>query len=102
MVFKLAGTSHTYNMTVNHRRRILHSTSGFPATWNDKTVQLYDDLILSVNEGDLDDCNFVIFQKNNDGSAARKLGDPTIIPMRFQLLVVRSEGELIGCLWRND
>jgi hypothetical protein len=32
--FKLAGTARTYNMTVNHRRRILHTTCGQPATWN--------------------------------------------------------------------
>ena len=33
--FKLAGTARTYNLTVNHRRRILHTTSGHLATWND-------------------------------------------------------------------
>ena len=36
--FKLALPLRTYNISVNHRRRILHSTSGHPASWNDKTL----------------------------------------------------------------
>lgn len=34
--FKMSHTARTYNVTVNHRRRILSTTSGHPATWNDK------------------------------------------------------------------
>jgi hypothetical protein len=35
---KLSLPSRTYNMTVNHRRRILYTTTGHPARWNDKTL----------------------------------------------------------------
>ena len=34
--FKMTHTARTYNITVNHRRRILSTTRGHPARWNDK------------------------------------------------------------------
>lgn len=34
---KSSSTTRSYNITVNHRRRILHSTRGGPGRWNDKT-----------------------------------------------------------------
>lgn len=36
--FKMSHTARTYNMTVNHRRRILSTTKGHPSRWNDKTL----------------------------------------------------------------
>jgi hypothetical protein len=38
--------SRTYNLTTNHRRRILHTTTGHPATYNDKTLVIYDQFAL--------------------------------------------------------
>ena len=35
-------TSKTYNLTVNHRRQILHMTRGHPGRWNDKTLVRFD------------------------------------------------------------
>jgi hypothetical protein len=35
-------TTRTFNLTVNHRRRILSTTVGYPGRWNDKTVVLFD------------------------------------------------------------
>ena len=49
--FKLKIPSRTYNMTVNHCHQILGSTSGHPATWNDKTLILFDELVSNVNDG---------------------------------------------------
>eukprot|EP00804_Cyclotella_cryptica_P020059 CCRYP_014862-RA/>CCRYP_014862-RA protein AED:0.20 eAED:0.18 QI:0/0/0/1/0/0/4/0/367 len=37
---KSSSTTRSYNITVNHRRRILHSTRGGPGRWNDKTMVL--------------------------------------------------------------
>ena len=37
-------TARSYNLTCNHRRQIFHTTSGYPARWNDKAVVLYDEL----------------------------------------------------------
>lgn len=33
-----------YNVTVNHSRRVLHVSQGYPGTYNDKTIVKYDDL----------------------------------------------------------
>ena len=49
--YKLAHTARTYNITVNHRRRILHTTSGHPARFNDKTLVLYDHFVNRLHDG---------------------------------------------------
>ena len=36
--YKESLPSRTYNICVNHRRQLLHSTRGHKARWNDKTV----------------------------------------------------------------
>jgi hypothetical protein len=33
------------------RRQVLATTTGHPARWNDKTVVLFDDFIVALNEG---------------------------------------------------
>jgi len=43
----------TYNMTVNHRRRILSTTPGHPGSWNDKTLALFDSLMADIKSGDI-------------------------------------------------
>ena len=40
-------------MTVTHWRQILGSPSGHPATWNDKTIVLYDELVRGVHNGEI-------------------------------------------------
>ena len=51
--FKQDMPSRTYNMIVDHRRRILYSTRGHPGRWNDKTLVLYDDLAMKFREGSI-------------------------------------------------
>ena len=41
--YKLAHTARSYNMTVNHHRSILSTTHDHPASFNDKTLVMYDD-----------------------------------------------------------
>ena len=56
----------TYNMTVNHRRRILGSTRGHPGSWNDKTVVLFDTFIRDVKRGNiLNDHIFELYEMQN-------------------------------------
>ena len=43
--YKLAYTARTYNMTVNHRNRILSTTKRCHLRFNDKTHVLYDDFV---------------------------------------------------------
>jgi hypothetical protein len=49
--YKLPMPTRTYNLTVNHRRRILSSTRGHPGRWNDKTLVLYDSLSTDLRDG---------------------------------------------------
>ena len=41
----------TYNITVNHRRRILGTTKEHPGSWNNKTLVLFDIFIRDVKLG---------------------------------------------------
>lgn len=63
--FKLPHTARTYNITVNHRRRILATTSGHPARWNDKTLALFDNFMVALHEGSImNDMFFELYAKN--------------------------------------
>ena len=62
--FKLAHTARTYNVTVNHKRQILATTKGNPASWNDKTLVLFDDFVVSLKEGrNLEDVRFQLYER---------------------------------------
>jgi len=41
-------TAQSYNICVNHRWRILHSTPGGPARWNDQTMVRFDCFITQI------------------------------------------------------
>ena len=63
--FKLSVPARTYNVTVDHSRRILGSTFGHPGTWNDKTLVLFDELICNVKNGNIpDDFEFKLYEKD--------------------------------------
>ena len=60
-------TCRSFNLTCNHRRKILHTTSGHPARWNDKTIVLFDDFATDLRNGNImGDNSFVLFE--HDGS----------------------------------
>ena len=40
--------SRTYNIWVNHRCQILHTTRGHPAYWNDKTLAIFDTFVMQL------------------------------------------------------
>ena len=64
--FKLAGTARSYNLTANHRRRILATTSGHPCRWNDKTLQIMDELMVKIDDGSiLQDVTFTLLEHYN-------------------------------------
>jgi Plant transposon protein len=57
--YKLATPARTYNLTCDHRHRILHTTRGHPATFNDKSLIRYDRFANQIKDGSiLDDCFF--------------------------------------------
>ncbi len=50
---KSSQTAHTFNLTCNHRRKILHTTRGGPARWNDMTMDWFDLFLTSVRAGSI-------------------------------------------------
>lgn len=66
--------SRSFNITVNHRRQILHTTRGHPARWNDKTLALFDELIMKIKNGTiLSDYEFSLLEKDDEGNDISKL-----------------------------
>ena len=56
-------------VTVNHRRQIFSATSGNPACWNDQTLVLFDDFVVSVYEGwQMQDFTFNLYVRNLSGN----------------------------------
>ena len=53
--YKVSHTARTYNLTCDHRRKILSTTSGHPARFNDKTLILFDDFIKDLKDGKYDE-----------------------------------------------
>ena len=41
-------TTRTFNTTVNHRSRILHSTKGGPGRWNKKIIVRFDKFVTGI------------------------------------------------------
>ena len=54
---KLIVPSRTCNATIAHWLQMMGSTCGHPATWNDETMNLHDDLVRGVKDG-------VVFEDN--------------------------------------
>jgi len=48
--FKMSQTARTYNLIVNHARRILSTSQGHPGSWNDKTVVLFDNFASRLHD----------------------------------------------------
>ena len=70
--FKSSHTSRAYNITVNHRRRILACTEGSPARWNDMTLATFDPFMQGLHEGSiLQDVLFSLYAHNTDGQVVQ-------------------------------
>jgi len=48
---KSSHPTRAFNIVVNHRRRILHTTPGAPGKWNDKTLVTFDHFVSGVQDG---------------------------------------------------
>lgn len=71
--FKDSHPTRAFNITVNHRRRILYTTKGHPGRWNDKTLILYDDFLRGIYEGRLySDVEFDLSSSINGERHTRK------------------------------
>jgi hypothetical protein len=66
---KSSHTTHTFNLTCNHRRRILHTTNGGPGRWNDQTMVRLDNFIMGICESTiLGENTFELLSCNGDGN----------------------------------
>lgn len=45
-------TTRSYNMNVNYRRRMLHSTCSGPGCWNDKMMVMFDKFVKGIHDRD--------------------------------------------------
>lgn len=62
---KLSQSARAFQITVNHRRRILSSTVGFPGRWNDKTIVRFDSFINRIHRGLLyEDVKYDLYKSN--------------------------------------
>lgn len=73
MSHKLDMPSRTYNIHVTHRRRILYTTSGHPARWNDMTLQLYDDYANKMKDGKMFGGDFIFTLLEGDEDSAEDI-----------------------------
>jgi hypothetical protein len=68
---KSSNTTCTFNLTCNHRRRILHRTNGSPGHWNNQTMVRLDNFILGVRDG--------LILSNNEFNLESYDGDENIV-----------------------
>ena len=61
-------TTRTYNLTVNHRRQILHTTTGHPGRWNDKTLIRFDTFMADLRDGSFDELIDFCLRRMKKGS----------------------------------
>ena len=62
---KSKNPTRTFNLGVNHRRRILATTKGHPGAWNDKTLVLFDEFLTKVKSGEtLEDVEFELLEES--------------------------------------
>jgi DDE superfamily endonuclease len=67
--YKLHGPARTYNLTCDHRRRILYTTAGHPARYNDKSLIRFDRLANKLKNGEiLEDRVFELKYRLADGT----------------------------------
>ncbi len=69
---KNALTTRTFNLTCNHRRRILHTTNGGPGRWNDQSMVRLDTFVSGIHDGSvLDNCDFELLARGKDGEVKK-------------------------------
>ena len=63
---KSSGPTRSFSLTANHRRQILHTSSGGPGSWNDQTMVWHDDFVSGIYSGEyLTDIEFELHEYNN-------------------------------------
>jgi len=69
---KLPCTARTHNIVANHRRRILSTTQGHPARWNDKSLVKFDPFVMALRQGTtLQDLTFELYDLDGEGNTIK-------------------------------
>jgi hypothetical protein len=62
-------TTWTFNLTCNHRWRILHTTNRGPVWWNNQSMVRLDMFVSGICDGSIpDDVDFELLAHNKDGN----------------------------------
>lgn len=70
---KLKCPLRSYNITTNHRRRLLCATKGHSVHLNDKTLLLYNTFLCSLQKGEiLKDLEFNLFEYDSKGQIVER------------------------------
>ena len=65
--------SRSYNICVNHKRQILHTTRGHPSRWNDKSIVFFDEFVMKIKNGQiLSNNEFELLEKDALGNITTK------------------------------
>jgi hypothetical protein len=84
---KSKSTMRTYNLTCNHWRQILHTTSGHPGRWNDKTLIRFDTFMSELRDGGLDDkMDFEL--RTRQGMTSDEEGEDRILRLKGAYVIV--------------
>ncbi len=66
---KSSQTTRTFNLTCNHRRRILYTTNGGPGQWNDQSMVRLDTFVSGICDGTvLNDVDFELLTHDKTGN----------------------------------
>ena len=80
-------TMRTYNLTCNHRRKILHTTEGHPARWNDKTLIRFDNFMSELRDGALNE-KFDFELRTRQGMTIDDDGEDRTLKLRGAYVIV--------------
>jgi hypothetical protein len=86
--YKMSCTARTYNLTVNHRRQILHSTTGHPGRWNDKTLIRFDSFMTELQKGALNSTMSFELRKQHSVIAEGEAAPPATTTIKGAYVIV--------------
>lgn len=70
---KSSGPTRSFSLTANHRRQILHTSSGGPGSWNDQTMVRHDDFVSGIYHGRyLNDIEFDLYEYDHNRRLAKR------------------------------
>jgi hypothetical protein len=70
---KSSSPTRSFSLTANHRRQILHTSSGGPGSWNDQTMVRHDEFVSGIYEGQyLNDIEFKMHEYDSNRRVVKR------------------------------